>query len=51
MPNILENILKEDLRGIFESISKDIQNVIWKTVPDLAESIILKEIERIKSEF
>ncbi|MGB9715659.1 MAG: response regulator [Thermodesulfovibrionales bacterium] len=51
LPSIFENILRDNLKGIFESISRDIQNVIWKTVPDLAESIILKEIERIKSEF
>lgn len=51
LPQVIENIFREDLRGIIESISKEIQNVVWKTVPDLAESIILKEIERIRSEF
>jgi hypothetical protein len=31
-------------------LRKDIEKVIWETVPDLAESIIKKEIEKIRSE-
>ena len=33
------------------SLTKEIEKVIWETVPDLAGTMISKEIERIKSEF
>lgn len=50
LPELLQNSLKEMLQGSMSSINKQIENVIWETVPDLAENIIKKEIEKIKSE-
>jgi hypothetical protein len=32
-------------------MKNEIETIIWKTIPDLAESLISKEIERIRSEF
>ncbi len=46
-----ESMLKEMLENSLKSLSGEIEKVIWETVPDLAETIILKEIERIRSEF
>ena len=51
LPNLIETTLREELRASLESLKKEIENVIWKTIPDLAEAIIIKEIERIRSEF
>ncbi len=50
LPELLQSSLKEMLQGSMSSINKQIENVIWETVPDLAENIIRKEIEKIKSE-
>jgi hypothetical protein len=44
-------MLKEMLGGAFASLTKEVEKVIWETVPDLAETMISKEIERIRSEF
>ena len=44
-------MLKVMLKGSLESLAKEVENVIWETVPDLAETMISKEIERIRSEF
>lgn len=51
LPHLFEKMLRDELKGAFESLSKEIEKVVWKIVPDLAEAIILKEIERIRSEF
>jgi hypothetical protein len=32
------------------SLNKELENIIWETVPELAESIIRKEIEKIRAE-
>jgi DNA-binding response OmpR family regulator len=50
LPELLQSSLKEMLQGSMSSINKQIENVVWETVPDLAENIIKKEIEKIKSE-
>ncbi|MBE0426898.1 MAG: response regulator [Nitrospirae bacterium] len=50
-PDLAERMLKEMLQGSLESLTKEVEKVIWETVPDLAENMILKEIERIRSEF
>lgn len=48
---LTEKMLKEMLESSLKSFSGEVERVIWETVPDLAETLILKEIERIKSEF
>ncbi len=50
-PDLVEQMLKEILKGSLESLTKEVEKVIWETVPDLAENMITKEIERIRSEF
>jgi CheY-like chemotaxis protein len=49
-PKLVESCTKDMFGGIAESLKKDIEKVIWETVPDLAESIIKKEIDKIRSE-
>lgn len=46
----VDKALKDALAGAFSTLGKQVENVIWETVPDLAENIIRKEIERIKAE-
>lgn len=48
---VVERMLKDMLKGALESLTKEVEKAIWKTVPDLAEMMISKEIERIRSEF
>ncbi len=50
-PDLVEQMLKEILKGSLETLTKEVEKVIWETVPDLAENMITKEIERIRSEF
>lgn len=49
VPKLLEQSISDMLAGSFSSIKQDVEKVIWETVPDLAETIIRKEIEKIKS--
>jgi len=51
IPDLAGKVLREILENSLKSLSQDIEKVIWETVPDLAETIISKEIERIRSEF
>lgn len=48
LPSLIENLTKELLKGSLSGISREIEKVLWETLPDLAEMIITKEIERIK---
>jgi len=48
LPGLVEEVTRELLRGSLSGISSEIEKVLWETVPDLAEMIITKEIERIK---
>lgn len=50
-PDLVEKILKDTLTGSIESFTREIERALWETIPDLAEGIISKEIERIRSEF
>ncbi len=51
VPDLMKSGLQDILKGSFSSINRQIESVIWETVPDLAENIIKKEVEKIKSEF
>lgn len=48
-PEIAEKVTREILQGTLASLNKEVEKIIWETVPDLAEAIISKEIEKIKS--
>ena len=50
-PDLAEKILKDTLTGSIETLTREIERALWETIPDLAEGIISKEIERIRSEF
>ena len=50
-PEIVENTVKKAIEEMSESLKQRIENVVWETVPDLAETIITREIEKIKSSF
>jgi len=49
VPKLLESSISDMLAGSFSNIRGDIEKVIWETVPDMAETLIRKEIEKIKS--
>lgn len=49
-PKIIEGLVKDVMKEVSAQVRKDIEKIIWETVPDLAESIIKKEIDSIKSE-
>lgn len=48
LPVLVEDLTKELLKGSLSGISREIEKVLWETLPDLAEMLITKEIERIK---
>jgi len=50
VPNLLEEALRESLKEITGFLHRAINDEIKKIVPDLAESIIKREIEKITSE-
>ncbi|MCA1927942.1 MAG: response regulator [Calditerrivibrio sp.] len=49
--NVVADIIDEDMiRGVIkESLGKHLEKVIWEVVPELAEKLIIAEIEKIKS--
>jgi CheY-like chemotaxis protein len=49
-PQVIEKLLSQTLQGVAATLAKDVEKVIWETVPDLAETIISREIDKIKSE-
>lgn len=48
-PEIIWKLVNELLEKTLPSITKETEKVIWQTVPSVAETIISKEIEKIKS--
>jgi hypothetical protein len=48
-PQVIEKLLSQTLQGVAATLAKDVEKVIWETVPDLAETIISREIDKIKS--
>ena len=49
-PEIVERVVSEMLQSALASLAKEVEKVIWETVPDLAETLIVKEIQKIRSE-
>jgi len=49
-PDIIENVTREIVQGFLGSLRNDIDAAIRKIVPEVAEAIIKKEIEKITSE-
>lgn len=50
IPLLAEKYIEEILRASLSSVARRIEEVILETVPRIAETVISKEIERIKSE-
>lgn len=48
---IIEETVKTTIEEISDSLKQQVEKIIWETVPDLAETIITKEIEKIKATF
>lgn len=51
LSDLVTSTLKDMMTESFNSLKLEVEKAIWKTVPDLAEQLISKEIERIRSEF
>ncbi len=51
VPKAVEEAVKTAIEEIGSSLRQQVERVVWETVPDLAETIITKEIEKIKSTF
>lgn len=49
VPGLAEKLLNEMLTGLAASLAKEAEKAILETVPGLSETIITREIERIKS--
>ncbi len=48
VPSLISEVSKCLLQEGLKPISHEVEKVLWETIPDLAETIITKEIERIK---
>jgi hypothetical protein len=50
LPALAEKLLREQVEAAMGSVRKEIENVIWETVPDISEALVAKELERIRAE-
>lgn len=50
MPELIQKLLKEMVQDGLSMLNKELENIMWETVPELAETLIKKEIEKIKAE-
>lgn len=50
MPQLLQKVLEELVGGSLATLNTELENIMWETVPELAETLIKKEIEKIKAE-
>ncbi len=50
-PGLISEALKGVMDDMSGSLREQIERIIWETVPELAETIITREVERIKSAF
>ena len=48
LPNIVESLVNQAAAAASAELKSEVERVVWETVPELAESIIKKEIESIK---
>ncbi|MDA8171025.1 MAG: response regulator [Nitrospiraceae bacterium] len=48
LPGIVESLVSQATAAAMAETKKEVERVVWETVPELAESIIKKEIESIK---
>jgi hypothetical protein len=50
-PGLIEQLSRDMLTDLTGSLRKEVEKVLWDTLPTLAETMISKEIERLRSEF
>lgn len=50
LPEIIQRTVNEAISESMGRIRSQVENVIWETVPDLAETIIRKEIDNIRAQ-
>ena len=50
MPELIQKLLKEMVNDSLAMLKRELENIMWETVPELAETLIKKEIEKIKAE-
>ena len=50
MPELIQKLLKEMVDDSLAMLKRELENIMWETVPELAETLIKKEIEKIKAE-
>ncbi len=51
LPQKIEGAIRSMMEDLTSSLRQELEKVLWETVPDLAETLITKEIQRIKAEF
>jgi CheY-like chemotaxis protein len=49
-PDLVEKILREVMRESMTTLKGEVEKVLWETVPDLAGTLISREIEKIRAE-
>jgi len=50
VPEFLDRILRSNISESLTAVNRELENIIWETVPDLAEEMLKKEIKRIRQE-
>jgi CheY-like chemotaxis protein len=51
LPQKIEGAIRSMMEDLSSSLRQEVEKILWETVPDLAETLIAKEIQRIKAEF
>ncbi|RME65552.1 MAG: hypothetical protein D6778_06120, partial [Nitrospirae bacterium] len=51
LPPAIEEGIKTTVENLSGELKTEIERILWETVPDLAETIITKEIEKIKAKY
>ncbi len=49
-PELVEKMIREVMQESMSSLKGEVEKVLWETVPDLAGTLISKEIEKIRAE-
>jgi CheY-like chemotaxis protein len=49
MPELLQKLLKELISENLTTLNSELKNIMWETVPELAEALINQELLKIKS--
>jgi CheY-like chemotaxis protein len=50
VPEFLDRTLRGTITETLTAVNKELENIIWETVPQLADTMLKKEMERIRQE-